>query len=395
MRNAIHALVATVIVVHGLTHLFGAAKGLGWAQVDQLKEPISSGVGALWLVAAALVITAGVLLGIGIRWWWVVGGVAFLASQAAISTSWAGARIGTVGNAVLLAAVVYGYASEGPRSYRAEYRRLVAVALAQSWPADVVTEADLVHLPALVAAYVRHSGAVGQPRVTYFRARVHGRIRAGATKPWMRFTGEQVNTFSPQPSRLFSMDAAWFGLPVDVLHVFRGQTATMRVKAASIVPMVDAAGPEMDRGETVTLFNDLCLLAPAAIIDAPVTWHELDERRVRGDYTCGANTVTAELTFNEDHDLVDFVSDDRLRASVDAKSFIRQRWSTPVHNYQQIGPRRLAAVAEAHWHASEPEGEFAYVDLHIDHVDYNLARPATGTTTSDAITVPAVTAPKS
>ncbi|MDT4899119.1 MAG: hypothetical protein QOJ78_49, partial [Pseudonocardiales bacterium] len=71
MRNAIHALVATVIVVHGLTHLFGAAKGLGWAQVDQLKEPISSGVGALWLVAAALVITAGVLLGIGIRWWWV------------------------------------------------------------------------------------------------------------------------------------------------------------------------------------------------------------------------------------------------------------------------------------------------------------------------------------
>ncbi|MCW2594592.1 MAG: hypothetical protein JWP39_480, partial [Jatrophihabitans sp.] len=107
------------------------------------------------------------------------------------------------------------------------------------------------------------------------------------------------------------------------------------------------------------------------------------------------NTVTAELTFNEDHDLVDFVSDDRLRASVDAKSFIRQRWSTPVHNYQQIGPRRLAAVAEARWHASEPEGEFAYVDLHIDHVDYNLAGPATGTTTADATTAPAVTAPKS
>ena len=103
------------------------------------------------------------------------------------------------------------------------------------------------------------------------------------------------------------MDAELFGVPVEVLHIFAAGSAAMRVRALSLFTMVDAAGPEMDRGETVTLFNDLCVLAPAALIDAPVTWQALDDHRVRGIYTNGANTVTAELIFNDDHELVDFV----------------------------------------------------------------------------------------
>jgi len=386
MRTAIHIVVVTVILAHGLIHLLGAAKGFGWAQVSQLKEPIGSGLGAIWLAAALLVIATGVMLGIGARWWWLVGAVAVAVSQAVIVTSWSDARAGTVANVILLAAVVYGYASHGPQSYRAEYHRLASAALTRPLATgDVVTEADLAQLPPLVAAYLRRSGVVGQPRVTNFRASVHGRIRADATKPWMRFTAEQVNTFSPQPSRLFFMDATLVGLPVDVLHVFLGQSATMRVKACSIVPMVNAAGPQMDRGETVTLFNDLCVLAPAALIDAPIIWHDVDGRRVRGAYILGANTVTAELVFDEDHDLVDFVSEDRLRASVDGKSFVRQGWSTPVHEYQAIGTRRIPRVAEARWRAPEPEAEFAYLEFRVDSVDYNAAstrqppRPAPGT----------------
>ena len=43
----------------------------------------------------------------------------------------------------------------------------------------------------------------------------------------------------------------------------------MRAKALSVATVVDASGPEMDRGETVTVFNDLVVLAPGAIVDAP------------------------------------------------------------------------------------------------------------------------------
>ena len=50
-----------------------------------------------------------------------------------------------------------------------------------------------------------------------------------------------------------------FGVPFQAFHRFVGPSATIRVKVASVVMMVDAKGPEMDEAETVTLFNDLCV----------------------------------------------------------------------------------------------------------------------------------------
>lgn len=130
-----------------------------------------------------------------------------------------------------------------------------------------------------------------------------------------------------------------------------------------------ASGPDMDRAETVTVFNDLCVLAPAALVDAPVMWHVLDDNHVRATYTYGDNTVIAELSFNDDHELVDFVSDDRFAASSDRKTFTPQRWSTPISGYRTIGSWRLGTIGEGHWHA--PEGEYAYLDFNLDEITYN------------------------
>ena len=94
-----------------------------------------------------------------------------------IVTAWSDAWAGTVANVILLAAVVYGFAVHGPTGARAEYRRLVGDALADPPSTELVTDDDLAGLPAPVAAYVRRSGAVGQPRVANFRAQIHGRIR--------------------------------------------------------------------------------------------------------------------------------------------------------------------------------------------------------------------------
>jgi hypothetical protein len=360
-----------VVVLHGLLHLLGAAKGLGWADIAQLSEPISTVMGIAWLVGAALVIGAGVSLAVPSRWWWILGGTAAIVSQTLISTSWSDARAGTAVNVILMVAVVHEYAAHGPRSFRVGYQRRVAAALAEPTAHALVSEVDLVNLPALVAEYVRRCGAVGQPGVSNFRARIHGRIRGGVAKPWMVFTGEQVNTYGPRSSRLFFIDATMFGLPVDVLHLF-DRSATMRVKLCSLVTMVDARGPELDRAETVTLFNDMCVLAPAALVSAPISWQPIDGRRVRGSFTKGDHTVTAELVFDNDGDLVDFISDDRSSSSQDGERFTHRRWSTPVGRYRTVGGRRVATFGEARWHAPLPEGEFAYLEFHVDNITYNV-----------------------
>jgi hypothetical protein len=377
MRAFIWALTVATVTMHGLIHLLGAAKGLGWADVAELTTPVSPAMGAAWLAAAALVLAAGAVMALRARRWWIVAAVAALASQAVILTAWSDAAAGTAANAVLLIAAGYGYASRGPRSYRAEYHRRVATALAQPLEQRVVTDMDLDGLPEPVAAYIRQSGAVGQPRITSFRARLHGRIRDAEDKPWMRFTAEQVNTYGPEPTRLFFMDMdATAGMPVDVLHAFVGPHATMRAKACSIVTVVDVAGAGMDRAETVTLLNDMCIFAPAALIDAPITWQPLDGNRARAAYTKGEHTVTAELIFNDDHELVDFISDDR-GATPDGKAFAQRRWSTPLGDHRTMGTYRMPAGGEARWHAAGQEGEYAYIEFRVDDITFNITEQGT------------------
>lgn len=376
MRRLLRRLAVTLVTVHGLIHLMGTVKGLEVADVAALREPIGTYLGLAWLAAAALVLASAAMLAFHVRLWWAVMAGAAVVSQVVIGTSWSDAKAGTAANGLMLLTAGYGYLSKGPKSAQARLQALAAEVTTSSPTPTVVTEEDLAGLPGPVARYVRRGGAVGQPRVVSFRAVIHGRIRGGPDRPWMPFTGEQVNTYGEYDgrgaSRLFFMDATMNGLPTDVLHVFKDGHATMTVKVASLVRVVDARGPEMDRAETVTLFNDLCVLAPAALVDAPVSWSPLDERRVRGRFTHAGITVTADLLFDQHGDLVDFVSDDRLRASEDGRRFNAQRWSTPLSDYGPFGLRRLARRGSGRWHAPAPEGEFDYLEFHADEVTYNV-----------------------
>jgi hypothetical protein len=179
------------------------------------------------------------------------------------------------------------------------------------------------------------------------------------------------------------MDAQRSGLPVTVLHQFAGGRATMRVRVMSCVPLVDAAGLEMDRGETVTVFNDLVVLAPGAIVGAPVAWTPVDAHHVRGVFTTGDQSVAALLTFDAEGDLVDFSSRDRSRASTDGRSFTPQTWSTPLSAYREVDGRRVFASGVGRWEAPQPEGTFTYVELHLDDITHN-ARDTGDTVRTDA-----------
>jgi hypothetical protein len=228
-------------------------------------------------------------------------------------------------------------------------------------------------MPDPVRRYVRLAGAVGQPRVRNFHATFSGRIRGGPGAAWMGFEGEQYNFYDPA-ERLFILDAAKLGIPVVAFHRFQGRSATMRVKLASVVPMVNASGPEMLRAETVTLFNDLCVFAPGALSDPAIRWREVDATHAVGRYAREGVEVEALLTFDGEGRLVDFVSDDRLAGSPDGRTFTPMRWSTPLRNYRRFGTATLSASGAGRWH---PPGEDAYnyIELELRDIRYNVLAP--------------------
>jgi hypothetical protein len=121
----------------------------------------------------------------------------------------------------------------------------------------------------------------------------------------------------------------------------------------------------------VTLFNDMCLLAPGTLLDKHIVWEPVDARTVCAKFTNGSQTVAATLHFSDDGLLTNFVSDDRSRSSPDGKIFTRLRFSTPVRDYRDFGGVRLAAHGDARW--SLPEGDFTYGEFELVSVSYNVS----------------------
>ena len=279
-------LVVGVLAVHGLIHLMGFAKAFGFADLPQLTQPISRAWGLAWLAAALLVLASAAMFGLGHRRFWMAGAAALLVSQVVIGFAWRDAWAGTVANVILLLLVAHAWLTEGPGSFHAQFIQDAQAGIARPLDAPIVTETDLAPLPEPVRRYLRRSGVVGQPRVRNYRLRFRGRIRSAPDSAWMPFEAEQ-QSFVDRPTRLFLMRARMFGLPVEAFHRLTDGHATMQVKVAGVVPIADVRGDVMDRSEAVTLFNDMCLLAPGTLLEPTITWEPIDARTTGARFTNG------------------------------------------------------------------------------------------------------------
>lgn len=375
-------LFALLIVIHALILTLGFCKAFNIATLDAL-QPITRPMGLLWLAAALLFLVAGCMLYTLPQWWWLPAGLALVGSTIAIATAWGDAKLGLIANVIILLPAIVAALSVAPWSFQARFDREVAVGLAHR-PATspVVADADMASLPAPVQRYLRFAGAVGKPRVWNYRLRYAGGLRSAPDKAFMVGTTDQHSFVNP-PARLFLVHMSMFGVPVEAYHRYVGPEATFNVKLASLLQVVDAKGPEMNRAETVTLFNDMWLLAPSTLIDAGVVWEEVDALTVRATWTHAGNTISATLSFDASGALTNFVSFDRARAE-DLKnmratemspgsavgSANRLRWSTPIEGWRDFGGRKLPASAKAIWHL--PSGDFVYGHFEILDAAYNV-----------------------
>ena len=236
---------------------------------------------------------------------------------------------------------------------------------------EPLLEADLRHLPVPVRRYIARSGAVGRPKVQNFRLEFAAQMWRAPGQAPIPSMSVQHNFFG-RPARLFLMRARMFGLPVRALHVYSQEEATFTVRVASLVNMVDLRGSEISRAETVTVLNDMAAFAPGCLAGSGLAWVALDEQTAAATFTNGRHQVTATLTFNEDDELVDFVSDDRPDGSTG--TFRPMRWSTPLADYREIDGRRLPTSGAAVY--ARPDGDFTYGRFLFKSIAYNVEAPA-------------------
>ncbi len=352
-----------ILIIHGLIHLMGFFKAYQLAEIEQLTKTISRPAGSIWLLTMVLFMVATVLFLVNDRFWPIISIIAILLSQILILMSWQDAKFGTIANVIILLVVVFAIGQMSfERSYQKDAKEGINRIDLQK--KEILTEADLADLPVPVQQYIRLSEAVGQPKVKNFRIKFEGRMR-DRTKGWFSFTAEQ-HTFLDQPERLFFMKAKMKGLPVAGYHRYKDGEAKMTIKLLSLFPVVNLKGPEMLKAETVTVFNDMCLMAPASLIDDRISWQSIDRTTAKATFTVEDISISATLYFNEKGELVNFISDDRY--SVDEME--QYRFSTPVSNYEYINGHYLMHYGEAVWHY--PEGEFTYGQFDLKYLEYNV-----------------------
>ena len=260
--------------------------------------------------------------------------------------------------------LILNYSQHMKRTYKNEV--FIGLERTSKLSAEIVQESDLEHLPLIVQKYLKYVGVVGKEKVYQMKVVLEGRIRSNPEDSWMKFTSEQYNFFD-NPTRVFYFKATKLGMPATGLHLYKNGKASFKVKLLGLLKLVDAKGEKLNQAETVTLFNDMCLLAPATLISKKIEWTEIDSLTVDAQFTNENITINALLFFNNKGELINFVSNDRYETN--GKEYHNYPWLTPVKKYQQIGPFKLCSDVSANY--QRPDTTFSYGKFKIKKITYN------------------------
>jgi hypothetical protein len=257
------------------------------------------------------------------------------------------------------------------KSVQSEFNRKIKDEFIKQPPGseEILTDKEIEHLPLPVRKYLKYSGVIGKdkPQNVYIEFEAKMVSKPGAES--MNATSEQYNFFGSY-TRLFLMRASKMLIPFRALHVYSEQQATFVVRVANLFNVVDVKSEELTTAETVTLLNDMCIFVPGNLYDKRLTWQEIDSLTSRVTIENGGYKVSATLYFNEQGELINFVSDDRS-ALQDDGTLKKARWSTPVKDYKEIDGRRIPTYGETIW--NYPEGDFTYGTFRLKSINYNVS----------------------
>jgi hypothetical protein len=349
------------LFAHCAIHTIGLLKAFSIVNITPITREISKPVGLAWMLSAILFIVSAFMYYLKKENWMVVALLAVVISQVLIILVWKDARYGTIANVIIFLVATLGLTSQ---RFEANFYRDVTLIRSDSVSSELIQEADIQALPEPLQKYLRYTGVLNTPKVKSMRIVFDGEMRDKG-KEWFIFRSVQYNFFD-EPTRLFFMKARMFGTTVSGYHRYQKASASMDIRLFGLMPIVQVRGTEMNKAETVTVFNDMCIMAPASLIDKRLQWEAIDERSVKGIFTNGANKISAILYFNEIGQLVNFISGDRY----DVRDMKQYRFSTPMKDYQRINGINVPTYGEAIWHY--PEGEFVYGKFKLVSIEYNL-----------------------
>ena len=235
----------------------------------------------------------------------------------------------------------------------------------------IVTEEMLAGLPEPAQRYLRYAGVVGKPLVDTVHIRQRCRMRPAPGGMSFPLEAEQWYTVEP-PGFIWDATVPRIGIPLvrgrDGYLEGRG---LMTIRLGSVIPFVDAAGPEMDQASLVRHLSEMPWF-PGAFLRDRISWEAIDDATVRVTLTDGDLRATGTLEIDPEGRLVAFRSE---RHAMVGHGFELRPWAAPTYAYGELAGLRLPVRGAAAW--TLPDGTVhPYIEVELTDVEYDPSRGA-------------------
>lgn len=275
-----------------------------------------------------------------------------------------------IGLALLAVLAVVGIVLAGgmaafDRRIQAEVRAL----LSSPPPADLpaITAEMLAGLPEPIQRHLTYAGVVGQPMVHSVRLKQTGRFRTGVDQAWMDYRAEQYYT-ADRPGFIWDATFAQAGIPfLKVRDRYAQGKGSILGKLGGLLTIAEAQGDDLDQGAMLRYLNEM-MWFPQAYLGDNITFTPVDDGSAQVTLTDQGKSVTATLYVDAEGKMTDFVAERYFEAG-DAY----YPWSTPISAYGEFNGLRLPSRGKGVWKL--PDGDFAYIDLFISELEYNIRAP--------------------
>src|SRR5690606_32297510 len=353
-----------LVLFHGLIHVLGFVKGFELSEVKALTLPVSKPQGVVWLVAAFLFLTYGVLYLLNSRYAWLPGLVAVVLSQLLIVLFWKEAKFGTIPNGIIL---VVSLVSLGYYSFQRSIAQETAQLLAKSVLVDkrTVTDKDLVALPHPVQRWLRNCGALGKPFTSY------GKVTQMAE---MQMKPEQDHWLTATAIQYTTLDTPAFIWVVDVqmnrLLSFQGRDkyvegkGEMLIKMNSLFPVVKERGEKLDEGTLQRYLGEMVWF-PSMALRSFITWEQQGENTARATMTYKGISGSGTFYFNSNGDVVKFSA---LRYKGNEAEAKRYLWEMDVLGYKTFEGIKVPAKLSSTWRLEAKD--WTWLKMEVTAIEY-------------------------
>lgn len=349
-----------ILFIHGIIHLIGFMRAYFPEKVKVEGRPVGKKLGIVWLLATLLFLTVLFMWVLKNPYWSTVALIAVAVSQFLIFVYWKEAKFGTLANIII---IVFAWPHYGGfrfdsmlESERGQLKSGVSA------PAnDTITEAQLEGLPYIVQKWLRQSGAVGKPSISYAYIRQAGTMMLESESN-QKFGFEGIEHFDVKnPAFIWSTKvyyASW--LPLSVRDKWINGEAEMLVKLLNVVNVVDEKGNEkMDKAAALRFLGEICWM-PAAALEPYVQWEEIDSLSAKATITYKGAKYSGTFKFTDAGKVETFEALRLFGNDNDAKEY---PWQVVVQEYDTFKGYNIPTRCMVTWIL--PTGKFTWMEIKV------------------------------